>query len=52
MMTSTETPITLEQQVDLMKKYVLFRQRAKMRNFYCMPDISEQVDTENFCFPM
>lgn len=32
-MASTETPITLEQQVDLMKKYVLFRQRAKMRKF-------------------
>ena len=32
-MESTEMPITLEEQVNLMKKYVSFRQRAKMRKF-------------------
>ncbi len=32
-MANIETPITLEEQVNLMKKYVSFRQRAKMRNF-------------------
>ena len=32
-MANTEMPITLEEQVNLMKKYVLFRQRAKMRKF-------------------
>ena len=32
-MTNSETPIALEEQVVLMKKYVSFRQRAKMRKF-------------------
>ncbi len=32
-MANTEMPITLEEQVNLMKKYVSFRQRAKMRKF-------------------
>ena len=32
-MANTELPITLEEQVKLMKKYVSFRQRAKMRKF-------------------
>lgn len=32
-MTNSETPITLEEQIVLMKKYVSFRQRIKMRKF-------------------
>lgn len=32
-MSNNETPITIEEQVVLMKKYVSFRKRAKMRNF-------------------
>jgi len=32
-MTNIETPITLEEQVDMMKKYVSFRQRSRMREF-------------------
>ena len=32
-MAKIETPITLEEQVVLMKKYVSFRQRAKMQKF-------------------
>ena len=32
-MANVEMPITLEEQVNMMKKYVLFRQRSKMRKF-------------------
>ena len=32
-MTTTELPITIEEQVIKMKKYVSFRQRRKMRDF-------------------
>ena len=32
-MANSETPITLEEQIVLMKKYVSFRQRIKMRKF-------------------
>lgn len=32
-MVNTEMPITLDEQVEMMKKYVSFRQRAKMRTF-------------------
>lgn len=32
-MANVETPITLEEQIDMMKKYVSFRQRSRMRKF-------------------
>ena len=66
-MVKIETPITLEEQVVLMKKYVSFRQRAKMQKFllyagyfrasrygkFCvMQDTSGRADMVNFCFPM
>ena len=31
-MAQKELPITLEEQIDMMKKYVSFRQRIRMRN--------------------
>lgn len=32
-MAQKELPITLEEQIDMMKKYVSFRQRIRMRRF-------------------
>ena len=51
-MAQKELPITLEEQIDMMKKYVSFRQRIRMRRFYCMQDILGQADMANFCFLM
>ena len=51
-MAQKELPITLEEQIDMMKKYVSFRQRIRMRRFYCMQDILERADMGNFCFLM
>lgn len=51
-MAQKELPITLEEQIDMMKKYVSFRQRIRSVVFYCMQDILERADMENFCFLM
>ena len=44
---NTELPIDLENQVALMKKYVNFRQRKKMRDFLGYAGYFEQVVMEN-----
>ena len=33
-MAQKELPITLEEQIDMMKKYVSFRQRIRMRRIF------------------